>query len=78
MKIKIRLKELLSEKKISQRQLSIKMNMRLATINHLCSNTVDRVYLRTLEQICEALDIGILELIVDEPDESSNHLSTYK
>ncbi|MCP1310212.1 helix-turn-helix domain-containing protein [Paenibacillus tyrfis] len=64
MKIKIRLKELLEERGISQRQLSLRMNMRPATINHLCSNSVDRVYIRTLEQICEALDITVDQLIV--------------
>ncbi|MEX1029335.1 MAG: helix-turn-helix transcriptional regulator [Paenibacillaceae bacterium] len=68
MKIKIRLKELLQEKGISQRQLSLKTNLRPATISHLCSDSVDRVYLRTLEQICDALKIGIHELIVDETD----------
>jgi putative transcriptional regulator len=68
MKLKIRLKEILAEKGISQRQLSLQMNIRHATINHLCSDQVDRVYIRTLEQICEALDIKIHELIVeDEP-----------
>ncbi|MCP3775891.1 helix-turn-helix transcriptional regulator [Paenibacillus sp. MZ04-78.2] len=64
MRIKIRLKELLEERGISQRQLSLRMNMRPATINHLCSNSVDRVYIRTLEQICEALDITVDQLIV--------------
>ncbi|GLI04869.1 hypothetical protein YDYSG_08990 [Paenibacillus tyrfis] len=64
MKIKIRLKELLEERGISQRQLSLRMNMRPATINHLCSDSVDRVYIRTLEQICEALDITVDQLIV--------------
>jgi putative transcriptional regulator len=66
MRIKIRLKELLEEKGISQRQLSLKMNMRPATISHLCSDTVDRVYIRTLEQICVALNVSIHELIVEE------------
>jgi putative transcriptional regulator len=70
MKIKIRLKELLEEQGISQRQLSLKMNIRPATISHLCSDSVDRVYLRTLEQLCEALNISIHELIVEEPNEN--------
>ncbi|GMX62915.1 hypothetical protein Elgi_27220 [Paenibacillus elgii] len=64
MKIKIRLKELLEEKGISQRQLSLRMNMRPATISHLCSDSVDRVYIRTLEQICDALDITVDQLVV--------------
>lgn len=68
MKIRIRLREILEERGISQRQFALSMNMRIATINHLCSNSVDRVYIRTLEQVCEALDIKIHELIVEEAE----------
>ncbi|WP_028560521.1 helix-turn-helix domain-containing protein [Paenibacillus pinihumi] len=71
MKIKIRLKEILEEKGISQRQLSLKMNMRPATINHLCSDSVDRVYIRTLEQICDALDITVDQLLVSVESEEA-------
>lgn len=69
MKIKIRLKEILEERGMSQRQLSMLMNIRHATINHLCSNNVDRVYIRTLEQICEALNITVDQLIVSIEDD---------
>lgn len=68
MKIKIRLKEILEERGMSQRQLSLLMNIRHATINHLCSDNVDRVYIRTLEQICEALNITVDQLIVSVDD----------
>ncbi|WP_068773833.1 helix-turn-helix transcriptional regulator [Paenibacillus sp. FJAT-26967] len=67
--IKIRLREILAERGISQRQFALSMNMRIATINHLCSDQVDRVYIRTLEQICEALQIDISELIVSQQEE---------
>lgn len=66
MKIRIRLKEILAEKGMSQRELARLMNVRHPTINHLCSDSVDRVYIRTLEQICEALDIDVNELIVSD------------
>lgn len=69
MKIRIRLREILAERGISQRQFALSMDMRIATINHLCSNSVDRVYIRTLEQICEALDITVDQLIVSAEDE---------
>lgn len=69
MKIRIRLREILAERGISQRQFALSMDMRIATINHLCSDSVDRVYIRTLEQICEALDITIDQLIVSVEDE---------
>jgi putative transcriptional regulator len=73
MKIKIRLREILAERKMSQRQLAALMNIRPNTINHLCSDKVDRVYLRTLEQVCETLNIRIHELLVHEelPDAKS-------
>jgi len=65
MKIRIRLKEILQEKGLSQRKLSLMTNMRPATISHLCSDKVDRVYIRTLEQLCEALDVPLHELMVE-------------
>lgn len=72
MKIRIRLKEILAEKDISQRELARMMGIRHPTINHLCSDSVDRVYIRTLEQICDALNVDIGELIVSEKSESSD------
>jgi putative transcriptional regulator len=66
MKIKIRLLEILNERNMSQRQLAIKMNVRAGTINHLCKDSVDRIYISTLEQICEALNIKIDQLIVSD------------
>lgn len=68
MKIKIRLKKVLEERNMSQRQLANLMNMRPNTISHLCSDKVDRVYLRTLEQICEALNISVHELLEEDAD----------
>ncbi|MNW46861.1 helix-turn-helix protein [compost metagenome] len=68
MKIKIRLKEILAEKGISQRELARMMGIRHPTINHLCSDSVDRVYIRTLETICETLDIKLHELIVEQEE----------
>lgn len=72
-KIRIRLREILEERGISQRQFAISMNMRIATINHLCSNSVDRVYTRTLEQICEALNITVDQLIVSASEDSPDN-----
>jgi len=71
MKIKIRLREILAERGMSQRQLARQMDLRPSTINHLCSDSVDRVYIRTLEHICEALNISIHDLIVDETESSA-------
>ena len=67
MKIRLRLKEILIERNLSQRQLSLMAKLRPATINALCNGTTDRIYLSTLEEICKALDIHIHELI-DQDD----------
>ncbi|MBH5319870.1 helix-turn-helix domain-containing protein [Paenibacillus sp. GSMTC-2017] len=32
----------------------------------ISSNQVDRIYIRTLEQICETLNVKLHELIVEE------------
>jgi putative transcriptional regulator len=70
MKIQIKLKDILTEKGISQRELARMMGIRHPTINHLCSDDVDRVYLETLERICEVLHIDISQLIVLEKEYS--------
>lgn len=63
MRIK-RLREILEERGICQRKLAHLMNIRPSTINHLCSDSVVRVYIRTLEQVCDALQITVDQLIV--------------
>lgn len=63
MAIRVRLRQLLEQKGISQRELGRLTGLRASTINHLCSDNVDRVYLDTLELICKKLDIRIEELI---------------
>jgi putative transcriptional regulator len=63
MPIKIKLKEILKERGISQRELARLTGLRPNTISHLCSDQVDRVYLSTLEKVCKVLDIDIQELI---------------
>lgn len=63
MSIKFRLREILDNKDMTQRELARLTGLRPSTINHLCSERVDRVYLETLELICKALDINVNELI---------------
>jgi putative transcriptional regulator len=63
MSIKIKLKEILKERGISQRELARLTGLRPNTISHLCSDQVDKIYLPTLEKVCKVLDIDIQELI---------------
>lgn len=63
MPIKVRLQEILDKRDMPQRELARLTGLRPSTINHLCSDRVDRVYLETLELICKKLEISIDELI---------------
>lgn len=63
MAIRVKLREILEQKGISQRELARLTGLRASTVNHLCSDKVDRVYLETLELICKTLNISIEELI---------------
>ncbi len=64
MPVKLRLKDILDEKGISQRKLALAIDVRPATINHLCKDDVNAVYLDTLDKICEYLKIELNELII--------------
>ncbi|WP_019640494.1 helix-turn-helix domain-containing protein [Paenibacillus fonticola] len=68
MPIRLRLKEILKEKGMSQRELARLMNVRPNTISHLCSDKVNAAYFDTLEQICRTLNISLNELLVLEDD----------
>lgn len=68
MPVRLRLKEILKEKGISQRELARIMNVRPATISHLCSEKSQSVYYETLEQLCKTLDVDLHDLIVIEED----------
>ncbi|NRS48447.1 helix-turn-helix transcriptional regulator [Brevibacillus sp. HB2.2] len=63
MAIRIKLREILEQKGITQRELARLTGLRASTVNHLCSEKVDRVYLETLELICKTLNIPIEQLI---------------
>ncbi|MEF3305342.1 helix-turn-helix domain-containing protein [Paenibacillus sp. GYB003] len=60
----IRLKEILRERKMTQRQLAELTGLRPSTISSLCKNQVDRIYLTTLAIICAKLDLSIDQLLI--------------
>jgi len=68
MPVRLRLQEILKERKISQRKLAQLASLRPNTISHLCSDKVDKVSLDTLDTICRVLEIELSELIVRETD----------
>lgn len=68
MPIRLRLKEILEKRGMSQRELARLMNIRPNTISHLCSDKVNAAYFDTLEQICRTLNIDLHDLIVLEDE----------
>ena len=69
MPIRIRLKEILSERNMSQRELARLMKVRPNTINRLCQENVTTAFFDTLEHICKTLNIDLHELLVMEEDD---------
>lgn len=65
MPVKLRLNDILSERGISQRKLALDIEVRPATINHLCKGDVTAIQLETIDKICEYLDIEPADLIVN-------------
>lgn len=63
MPISIKLKQILKERDLSQRELARMTGLRFNTISHRCSDNVDRIYLSTLETVCKVLNIDTQELI---------------
>lgn len=68
MPVVVKLKEILAERNMSQRELARLTGLRPNTISHLCSSEVDRVHLSTFEIICKKLDIPLHDLIVLEDE----------
>lgn len=68
MTVRLRLHEILKERKMSQRKLALLASLRPNTISHLCSDKVDKVSLDTLDILCNVLEIELEELIVREKE----------
>jgi DNA-binding Xre family transcriptional regulator len=68
-KIKIKLKDLLIARNMTQSQLAELADVRPNAISNLCRGYVDRLSIEHLEKICEALQLNdINELIqLEEP-----------
>lgn len=68
MKVKLRLKEILQEKDISQRELSRRTSILYPTINKMCNNTLQHMPLDSLALICTVLDCKISDLLTLEKE----------
>ena len=67
--VRIRLKELLDERNIKQKDLSIKSGIRESTISDICRGTKTVINFKHLARIADALEITeITELIELKPE----------
>ena len=66
--IKIHLSKLLGERRMSQKRLSERTDIRRATINEMYHELVERVNLDYLSKICQVLNVKIEDLLEYVPD----------
>lgn len=69
MKVIIKLDQLLSERKMSQREFAMKAGIRQPSINEMCRNQTNRLPLDNLARICEVLECQITDVLELVPGE---------
>ena len=67
--IKIKLKELLAERKLSKNKFSHKAEMERTQINNYCNNKITRLDTDVLARICTVLECDISDLLEFIPPE---------
>lgn len=65
MEVKFKLKEILEERGLTQKELSIKSNVREATISDIVRGTRTVINFKHLAAIAEALEISEIEKIME-------------
>ena len=65
--VRIRLNDVLQERRMTRQQLAILTGLRPSTVSDLCKPTSSRIYLSTIAVLCAELNISVGELIVLEP-----------
>lgn len=66
--IKSRLKVLLTEHEMTQKELAEKIGGRLPTINDLCNNKSKQIPVKLLDDICNYFNCDISDVIQHEKD----------
>lgn len=62
--IKCRLKILLAEHDMTQKELSEKTGIRLASIGDMCNNKAKHIPIETIDKICELFNCGVEDLFI--------------
>ncbi len=68
--IRIHLSRLLGERRLTQKDLSKKTGIRIATINEYYNELTDRINLGHMDKICEVLGCELEELIQRVPNKN--------
>jgi DNA-binding Xre family transcriptional regulator len=66
--IRLKLKEVLEEKGISQMKLSRRADVSLTTIQRMCNNPHYNASIDILDKLARALDVNVPELYEQEPE----------
>jgi putative transcriptional regulator len=61
--VKIRLNELIKEKKVSKNKLATKAQMQRTQLNNYCKEKMQRVDLAIIARICYALDCEVADVL---------------
>lgn len=61
--VKINLRNLLSERRMTQAELAERTGIRPSTICDICNNTCSFLKIDNIDKICEALECSVQELI---------------
>lgn len=65
--VKINLRKLLSERRMTQAELAERTGIRPSTICDICNNTCSFLKIDNIDKICEALECSVQELILVSP-----------
>jgi putative transcriptional regulator len=65
-KIRVRLREILKEKGMTQMQLAEKTGIPQGTISRYYGDKIDRLDKNSLEKFCDALNVDLVDLLVLE------------
>lgn len=65
MEVEIKLKQLLKERKIEQKELAEMTGLSNRTISELATNKMERIPKSAISKIAKALDIDDIRLIID-------------
>lgn len=77
-KIKIKLADLLRERKMTQLDLAKLANLRPNTVSNLTRGYIDRLSIEHLEKICDALNLRSISELIELEDEKNEVQNSYK